>query len=238
MNDYIHYTVCDEITYPLLNFNCTTIYVWKWINNLVPHFTEHVIIYPCYQNGPHMTHICVITWIKKSPAMTIQWHLILNVLKYCQWCKLRNVFCKMVALFLKASIHTTAQHIKTLHYLSFVREHHLSLVVSQCARIFVNVVLNFLKSYWLSRCRGMPYLIHGTGVTQEIGVKILFVKKDPDWLPSLTVTYISKITETCLKFGPFSTFWQMMIVLSLNITRECIRARPKLIKFADQLFYT
>ena len=32
-----------EITYPFPNFNGTTVEVWEWISNFIPHFTGHVI---------------------------------------------------------------------------------------------------------------------------------------------------------------------------------------------------
>ena len=38
--------VCDEITGPSPNFNGATIGVLEWINNVIPHTTEHAIIYP------------------------------------------------------------------------------------------------------------------------------------------------------------------------------------------------
>ena len=37
----------DEITYLFPNFNDVTIDVWVWISNFIPHFTGHVITYPC-----------------------------------------------------------------------------------------------------------------------------------------------------------------------------------------------
>ena len=43
--NYIHYT--DEITFPFPNFNGCTFEVWEWIQNFDPHFTGHVITYPC-----------------------------------------------------------------------------------------------------------------------------------------------------------------------------------------------
>ena len=48
ISNYIHYKVWDEITYPFPNFNSCTIEVWEWIGNFIPHFTEHVITYPCW----------------------------------------------------------------------------------------------------------------------------------------------------------------------------------------------
>ena len=46
-SSYIYYKVWDEIAYPFPNFNDTTVEVWKWISNFIPHFTGHVITYPC-----------------------------------------------------------------------------------------------------------------------------------------------------------------------------------------------
>ena len=45
--NYDHYKVWDEITYPFPNFNGCTIDVWEWISIFTPHFTVHVITYPC-----------------------------------------------------------------------------------------------------------------------------------------------------------------------------------------------
>ena len=42
-----YHKVWDEITYPFPNFNGYTVEVWKWRSNFVPHFTGHVITYPC-----------------------------------------------------------------------------------------------------------------------------------------------------------------------------------------------
>ena len=36
INDYTHYSMWDEITYPFLNLN----------GYFIPHFSEHVITYP------------------------------------------------------------------------------------------------------------------------------------------------------------------------------------------------
>ena len=47
ISNHIHYKTCDEITYPFPNFNGCTIEVWKWISHFIPHFTGHVITYPC-----------------------------------------------------------------------------------------------------------------------------------------------------------------------------------------------
>ena len=48
ISNYIRYNVWDEITNPFPNFNGATVEVWEWISNLIPQFTEHMIIYPCW----------------------------------------------------------------------------------------------------------------------------------------------------------------------------------------------
>ena len=40
--------VWDEITYPLLNFNCATVVVWEWTRNVLPHILMDVITNPCW----------------------------------------------------------------------------------------------------------------------------------------------------------------------------------------------
>ena len=44
-----------ENTYPFPNFSGCTVEVWKWINNFIPHFTVHVIIYPCWDKSQSMS---------------------------------------------------------------------------------------------------------------------------------------------------------------------------------------
>ena len=44
---YIYHKVWDRISYPFPDFNGAAIAVWKWMSNLIPHFTGHVITYPC-----------------------------------------------------------------------------------------------------------------------------------------------------------------------------------------------
>ena len=48
MNNYIHYKVWGEITYPFPNSNTCTVEIWEWISNLILHFAGHVITYPCW----------------------------------------------------------------------------------------------------------------------------------------------------------------------------------------------
>ena len=52
MDKWFHlffFKVWDEITYPFPNFNSCTVEVWEWISNFKPHFTGHVITYPCWE---------------------------------------------------------------------------------------------------------------------------------------------------------------------------------------------
>ena len=46
--NYIHYIVWDEITYQFLKINGATAEVLEWISIFIPHFTRHVIAYPCW----------------------------------------------------------------------------------------------------------------------------------------------------------------------------------------------
>ena len=47
INGYIHYIVCYVATYPLstLKLKGYNVEVWEWLNNSIPHFLGHVIIY-------------------------------------------------------------------------------------------------------------------------------------------------------------------------------------------------
>ena len=38
ISNYSHYKVWDEITYPFPNLKGSTIEVWQWISNFIPHF--------------------------------------------------------------------------------------------------------------------------------------------------------------------------------------------------------
>ena len=69
---YIHYKVCDEITYPFPKFNGWTIEVCKWISNFIAHFIGYVITYPCWdwsltilvKGAPnhYITMTCCLFW--------------------------------------------------------------------------------------------------------------------------------------------------------------------------------
>ena len=43
--------VWDEITYPFLNFNGTSVEVLEWINNFTSHFIMGVITYPAWNQS-------------------------------------------------------------------------------------------------------------------------------------------------------------------------------------------
>ena len=38
----------DEIAYQYSNFNSSTVEVWEWLSNFIPHFKMYVITYPCW----------------------------------------------------------------------------------------------------------------------------------------------------------------------------------------------
>ena len=48
MSNHIHDEVWDDIIYLFLNFNGSTVEVEEWISYFSPHFTGHVITYPCW----------------------------------------------------------------------------------------------------------------------------------------------------------------------------------------------
>ena len=52
ISNHIRYNMRGGITYPLPNFNGATVEVWEWISNFIPHFTGHVITYPCWNRLP------------------------------------------------------------------------------------------------------------------------------------------------------------------------------------------
>ena len=66
VNNYIHYKVWDELTYPFPNLNGTTVEVWEWISNFIPHFTGYVrlklihvgIRGPCERSRSNYIAVC------------------------------------------------------------------------------------------------------------------------------------------------------------------------------------
>ena len=48
ISNHIHYKVWDEITFLFPIFNGSTVEVWEWISNFIPHFIGHVVTYPCW----------------------------------------------------------------------------------------------------------------------------------------------------------------------------------------------
>ena len=48
VSDYIHYKVRVEVTYSFPNLNGAIVEVWEYMNYFIPHFTGHVITYPCW----------------------------------------------------------------------------------------------------------------------------------------------------------------------------------------------
>ena len=54
ISNHIHYNVWSIITYPFLNFIGAALEVLEWISNFTPHFSEHVITYPCKDDLNHV----------------------------------------------------------------------------------------------------------------------------------------------------------------------------------------
>ena len=46
ISNNIHYKVWDEIIHSFLN--SANVEVWEWISNFIPHFTEYIITYACW----------------------------------------------------------------------------------------------------------------------------------------------------------------------------------------------
>ena len=65
--------VWDEITYPFPNFNGGTFEVWEWISNFLPHFTGHVIIYPCWMYFSYQ-YLLRITYQSSILDEGYSWH--------------------------------------------------------------------------------------------------------------------------------------------------------------------
>ena len=60
--------IWDKITYQFPNFNGTTVEVWKWVSNFVPHFIMDVITYPITSH-----------WY-------LGWHIPEEIGQYHYWC--------------------------------------------------------------------------------------------------------------------------------------------------------
>ena len=48
ISNYMYHNIWDENTFPFPDFNGATVEVWEWISNFIPHFTEQVITYRCW----------------------------------------------------------------------------------------------------------------------------------------------------------------------------------------------
>ena len=46
MRNYLHWKVWDEFTSTFPSFNGSTVELWEWINDFVPHFIGHMPTYP------------------------------------------------------------------------------------------------------------------------------------------------------------------------------------------------
>ena len=88
MSNYIHDIVWDEITYPSPNFNDCTVEVWGWISNLVTHFTEHFMTYPCSAGA--LIHVDKMRLKIIVPTFATKWNATLGCDNSMMWCKNSN----------------------------------------------------------------------------------------------------------------------------------------------------
>ena len=54
ISNYSYQKTWEEITYPFPNLNSCTVEVWEWISNFIPHSTESVSIYTCWDLSQFM----------------------------------------------------------------------------------------------------------------------------------------------------------------------------------------
>ena len=117
----IHHYVWDEITYPFPNFNSTTVEVWEWISNFIPHFTGCVIagikinsLWPSdtiwqHKSGWTLAQVmaCCLTapshYLNQSWLIIskVQWHssesnFTRDTSVICHWNKLENYLSKIL----------------------------------------------------------------------------------------------------------------------------------------------
>ena len=109
--------VWEEIIYIFPNWNGSTLQVWEWINNFMPHFIMDVISYPCWywnilRKGTHV--IIDVVYTKKGliALITFITYKLANVMVWC--CKRINIFsilfCYVSISFL--SVEDVNRHVK------------------------------------------------------------------------------------------------------------------------------
>ena len=97
-SNYIHYKVCDEISYPFPNFNGITVEVWEWISIFILHFTGYVMTYPCWDLSYTMT-------VKGCPEVPVTQAISIDSTDYKVWYNLffitSHMSCCQHFLFIK-----------------------------------------------------------------------------------------------------------------------------------------
>ena len=66
-----------EITYPFPNFNGATVEMWKLISNIIPHFTIHLNIHPCWPGRKWPWPHSQWTWLQRPvfDSRRLEWLL-------------------------------------------------------------------------------------------------------------------------------------------------------------------
>ena len=99
---YIYYDVWVKITYSFPKFNGATVEVWEWLSNFIPHFTWHVVTYPCLCWNRETDWNFYCNYIKSCQNYNIQ---------YSQWRKLiKNDICRYWWDQLQKGITKTIKH--------------------------------------------------------------------------------------------------------------------------------
>ena len=84
----------DQFIYLFPNFRGCTVEVWKWINNFIPHFTGHVLTYPCWN--------CIIQSIVWTSQLA-NYHFIKPLQLIYRSCGITTIKCReMETLYLPA----------------------------------------------------------------------------------------------------------------------------------------
>ena len=96
MDNYVHYKVCNEFTYPFPNFNGAILDFWEWTSKFILHFSRHVIAYPCWdsivategssQSGSE-TFVAKIwlSWVCRYPGSAMQGRITMQNSVHFTW---------------------------------------------------------------------------------------------------------------------------------------------------------
>ena len=88
IRNYTHYKMWDEISYPFPNFNGSTVDVWEWITDFIPHFIMDVLTYGCQRQFNSTRY-----WIYDYLSM-----LALNCITQDRWNLIASPFPKQFAV--------------------------------------------------------------------------------------------------------------------------------------------